>query len=79
MCEYRKVFDGLSSEFKNSSLEEKKELLRSLINKNIPLKIAAIKMMDYCNKNENKDIKEIDIIFALADLLEEVLKETNDT
>jgi len=79
MCEYRKVFDGLSSEFKNTDLKEKKELLRSLINKNIPLKIAALKMMDYCNKNENKDIKEIDIIFALADLLEEVLKEDNET
>jgi hypothetical protein len=48
-------------------------LVRDLKNK-IPLKVLALKMLDYCNNEANKEIKMSHIVFGLSDLLEEFVK-----
>jgi hypothetical protein len=76
-CFYRAIFDGLCAEYKSTPLEEKEKILEELIKNKIPLKVLALKMLDYCNNEANKDIKMVDIVFGLADLLEEIIKRKN--
>jgi len=73
-CFYRVIFDGLSQEFKTASFEEKEKILKELVENKIPLKILALKMLDYCNNEANKDIKMSHIVFGVLDLLEEFIK-----
>jgi hypothetical protein len=73
-CFYRAIFDGLSAEYKSMSFEKKEKILKELVKNKIPLKVLAIKMLEICNNEENKDIKMVDIVFGLADLLEEFVK-----
>ena len=73
-CFYRVIFDGLSHEYQSTPLEKKKEILENLVKNEYPLKILAIKMFEACQE-ANKDIKFIHIVFGLADLLEEIMKD----
>ncbi len=73
-CFYRVIFDGLCAEYDFTSFEKKEQILEELIKNKIPLKVLAIKMLEFCNNEANKDIKMIHIVFGLADLLEEFVK-----
>ena len=73
-CFYRVIFDGLSYEYKSTPLKKKKEILEGLVKNNYPLKILALKMYEACEQ-ANKDIKFSHIVFGLADLLEEIVRE----
>jgi len=73
-CFYRTIFDGLSHEFQSTPLEKKKEILEELVKNKYPLKILALKMYEACEQ-ANKDIKFSHIVFGLADLLEEIVRD----
>jgi hypothetical protein len=73
-CFFRVLFDGLSSEYQSTPIEEKIKLLQKMVDNGLSLKIVALKMHDFCNNKAKKDIRLIDIIFGLSDLIEGILK-----
>jgi len=73
-CLFRVIFDGLSSEYQSTPIEEKIKLLQRMVDNGLSLKIVALKMLEFCNNNANKNIKLIDIVFGLSDLIEGILK-----
>ena len=76
-CTYRSLFDYASHEWKETDLDMKVELLKNYVHNGKSIKKLAFEMMEYCNKNENKDIKPIDIALAMSEILEFCLKEKN--
>jgi hypothetical protein len=73
-CFFRVIFDGLSSEYQSTPIEEKIKLIQKMVDNGLSLKIVALKMLDFCNNKANKNIRLIDIIFGLSDLIEGILK-----
>jgi len=75
-CKLRKCFDHASHEWTQSTLAEKIEELKKLVNEDgeNTLKLS-LEMMDYCNKEAGKDIKPIDLIISMSKLLDYMLKE----
>ena len=70
----RCCFDFSSSEFRSTSMEEKIERLKYLVNeRNERCFDLALNMMDYCNTTAGKDIKPIDIAMAMGVLLDRLL------
>jgi len=75
-CSLRSCFDRSSSEWQATTLEEKISMLKKLINEDgeNTLKLS-IGMMDYCNKENGKDIKPKDLILAMSEIIDHLLKE----
>jgi len=75
-CLFRGCFDSTSSEWNESTLEQKVEALTKLINddEGNTLKISTA-MMDYCNKENAKDIKPMDLVLAMSKIIDHLLRE----
>jgi len=70
-CMLRECFDNVSSEWNNSTMEQKIEALEVLVKeKNHSINELIFGMLDYCNKEANKDINSITIAISLGQLLE---------
>lgn len=74
-CMLRECFDSVSSEWNNSTMEQKIEALKVLVKeKNHSINELIFGMLDYCNKEANKDIKSVTIAIALGQLLEHCIR-----
>ena len=76
-CAYRSLFDYASYEWKEMDLKTKVEILKSYVHNGESIKRLALEMMEYCHKNENKDIKPIDMVLAMSEILEFCMREKN--
>jgi len=75
-CKIRSYFDYSSHEWKESTLNEKIEALKKLINEDDEntLKLS-MGMMDYCNNEADKDIKYIDLVISMSKIIDYLLKD----
>ena len=75
-CLLRECFDMLSHEWKGSTMEEKVEALRVLINeeKHSTFDLAQ-GMLNYCNHNAKKDIEDFDLVRSMSEIIDHLLKE----
>ena len=75
-CALRGCFDRSSSEWQDTSIDEKVKILKKLINEDGEdiLKLS-IGMMDYCNKENGKDIKPVDLVRSMSEIMDYLLKE----
>ena len=74
-CLLRGCFDSASSEWKESTLDDKIETLKKLINEDGDNTLAlSMGMMDYCNSEEGKDIKPMDLVISMSKIIDYLLK-----
>ena len=74
-CLLRECFDMPSHEWKGSTMEEKVEALSVLVNKEDSSTFKlALGMLDYCNHNSKKNIEPFDIVMAMSEIIDHMLK-----
>ena len=74
-CLLRGCFDNPSYEWNDSTMEEKVEALRVLVNEeNYSTFKLALGMLDYCNHNAGKDIKPFDLVMSMGEIIDHLLK-----
>lgn len=74
-CLLRECFDSASSEWNNSTLEQKIEALEILVREQKrSVNDLILDMLKYCNQETNKNINTIDIIVTMGKLLEYVIQ-----
>lgn len=72
----RGCFQSTSSEWNNTTMDEKIDLLKHLINKKgFDTLQLSLSMMEDGNSEFNKDIKEIDLIMSMSKIIDHLLKE----
>ena len=66
-----------SSEWNRSTIDEKVDALRKLV-KDDGENTAKLSlgMLDYCNRESGKDIKLLELVLSLSELLDNTLKRT---
>ena len=74
-CLLRECFDMPSHEWKGSTMEEKVEALKVLVNeeKHSTYNLAR-GMHDYCNHHAGKDIELSDLVVSLSKIIDHLLK-----
>ena len=74
-CLLRECFDMPSYEWNDSTMEEKVEALRVLVNEeNFSTFNLALGMLDYCNHNAGKDITPLDLVMSMGEIIDHLLK-----
>lgn len=74
----RGCFDSVSSEWDRSSMDEKLEALKYLVeheDKNISS--LSIGMMEHCNNELNKNITPLELIMSMGEIIEYLLKNSH--
>ena len=71
-AELRTLFDNLSNEWSETTLEKKVKILRNLLN-DYPLLRLVLEVKGYYGEKGYKDI-DMSIIFSIVDILEFLLK-----
>jgi len=75
-CYLRSCFDSSSSEWHDSTMDEKIGVLKKLVKEDGDNTLRlAIGMKSYCNDEAGKDIKDMDLIVSMGKLLDHLLKE----
>jgi len=73
--ETRGYFQPSCHEYKQTSMDEKVELLKQLLNKTDCNTLGIVlQMKDIGNNELNKDITDIDIIMGMSNILDHLLK-----
>ncbi len=73
-CLLRGCFDSASSEWNKSTIEQKVEALKVLINRDKVLTSTLVsKMLNYCNNEVNKGIAQEDVLLSLSKIIDYLL------
>ena len=76
LCSLRTCFDHSSSEWNETSLDEKVSMLKKQINDNTNSTFKlSLGMLDYCNTEAGKDIKPLDLVISMSKIIDHLLKE----